>query len=88
MDIDKLNNQRPEVAADVAFNVIKAVQRERPHTQVLSILCAAVLLAENTKLPLQDLLTVTYNIMWDSERHARRTHFDAISAYIQGELDD
>lgn len=81
---DRLNSMPIDVAGQAAMQVIDTLQRYPREAQVLGSAAVFVLLCERFGINVQDVMTVTSNLMHHAE--GRRPEFAAVTEYLAREL--
>lgn len=82
---DKLNNCSLQDGAIAAMTVIDRLQNFRPEQQVVGAAAAFVAICEHLNVELQDVMTVTKNMIADARRR-KLPEFDAVDLYVRNEL--
>lgn len=81
---DLMTNAPVKASATSTMRVLDAVQDLPPHLQLIAITATFKLMIDRFGVSGQDAFTITDNIMTAAE--GRRAEFDAVRAYMEGEL--
>ncbi|MEL6509022.1 MAG: hypothetical protein AAFQ32_04470 [Pseudomonadota bacterium] len=84
VDRDRLNHLSIKDAATATMGIIDRAQDYSPERQLIAITASFKLLTARLGIDPADAFTVADNIM--NHADGRRVEFDAVAAYMEGEL--
>lgn len=81
---DVMNMAGPVEVARASMTTLNALQDFRPEIQILGAAAVFLSLADHLGIPAQEAFAATTNLINDD--NGKRPEFQAISAYLEGEL--